>query len=81
MIMTFMNMQNSSFSPKLISYTELLANLVCDITSRNCVLCCCDNCPGEENLEVYHRKCLMKQKINLENSMKNCAKPMGRKLK
>ena len=40
-------------SPVTVDYKCLIEKIVCDIESKECMLHCCDKCPGNEMLKAY----------------------------
>ena len=40
-------------SPGTVDYKCLIEKMVCNIESKECMLHCCDKCPGTEMLKAY----------------------------
>ena len=56
--------------PGPFNYKDLLAELVCDTTRRNCMLQYCSNCPGRQQLRNMLQKLLEENDIECEDQVK-----------
>ena len=58
-----------SVIPCNIDYKDLIEEIVCDLGSRECMVCHCDNCKGPQNLKLFLEKVFEDANMDMEDTV------------
>ena len=59
----------ASVIPNITDYKDLLAQMVCDVTRRDCMMHSCDACPGKTALNEYLMKIFTENNVDTDDSI------------